>query len=132
VAFLKYSDVGIVEAEEGVIEFEVTKEHLKLLRGMYITWNEDEFGAPSVDPKRPYGNSQVYDDMRAILGELGELYYPEEELDLLHKQTAIALQIVLKTGKYKAAKYRADRYTQGWKEYNVNGRKPKVQADASE
>ncbi len=124
-AFLKYSDVGIVEAEEGVIEFEVTKEHLKLLRHMYITWDESEFGAPAVDPKRPYGNSQVYDDMRAILGELGELYYPEEVLDLLHKQTAIALQIVLKTGKYKATKYRAPKYTQDWKEYNPKVKKVK-------
>ncbi len=92
---------------------------------MYITWDESEFGAPAVDPKRPYGNSQVYDDMRAILGELGELYYPEEVLDLLHKQTAIALQIVLKTGKYKATKYRAPKYTQDWKEYNPKVKKVK-------
>lgn len=122
---LSYEDVGITSPEEGIIEFEVTKEHLKLLRNMYVSWCDDEFGAPEINPKRPYGNSQVYDDMRDILGELGELYYSEEALNLLHKQTAIALQIVLKTGKYKAAKYRADKYTQGWKEYNPKVKKAK-------
>lgn len=124
-AFLKYSDIGMTEPEEGIIEFEVKKEHLKLLRNAYVSWCSDEFGAPEINPKRPYGNGDVYSDMREILGELGELQYSEDALDLLHKQTAIALQIVLKTGKYKATKYRAPKYTQDWKEYNPKAKKVK-------
>lgn len=125
-AYLKYADIGMTFPEEGIMEFEVSKEHLKLLRNMHVSWSEDEFGAPEINPKRPYGNSQVYDDMREILAELGGNSLSEDELSLLHKQTAVVLQIVLKTGKYKAATYRADKYTQNWKEYNPNGRKAKA------
>ena len=44
------------------------EEHLKLLKEMYVGWNECEFGAPEIDPKRPYGDSDVYEDMNKILG----------------------------------------------------------------
>jgi hypothetical protein len=49
--------------------FTVTEGHLKLLQHLNIGWDDCEFGAPCVDPKRPYGNSSVYIDIAEILGE---------------------------------------------------------------
>jgi hypothetical protein len=50
-----------------VREFTVTDEHLRLLHRAHVFWDEAEFGAPSIDPKRPYGNSNVYGDIAEIL-----------------------------------------------------------------
>ena len=122
--FLTYADVGITEPENGIIEFELTKDHLKLLRGAYVIWDNTEHGAPAINPSRPYGTVDIIGDMERVL-ELEPLTYHPDALALLHRQTAVALQIVLKTGKYKAAKYRADKYTQNWKEYNPKLRKVK-------
>ena len=48
--------------------FEIKEEHLKLVRRMVIRYDDScEFGAPSVDPKRPYGNSDVYKDIARII-----------------------------------------------------------------
>ena len=46
-----------------VTEFTVTEEHLKLLRRAYVDWEDCEFGAPAIDCKRPYGNSDVIADI---------------------------------------------------------------------
>ncbi len=48
-------------------EFTVTDDHLTLLQHMYIGWQDCEYGAPEVDPKRPYGNSGVATDIAEIL-----------------------------------------------------------------
>lgn len=50
-------------------QFTVTENHLKLIKRLNWTWNECETGAPSIDPKRPFGNSYVPGDVRDILGE---------------------------------------------------------------
>lgn len=97
-------------------EFEVTETHLKLLRTACVDWNEMEFGAPSIDPKRPYGNSDVPRD-------IAELVHPEmsdwdddrrdewldghyEELAALHAETGLVLEICLRRGEFKAGRYR--------------------------
>ena len=100
---------------ENVTEFKVTEEHLKLLKEMFVEWNYDEFGAPSIDPKRPFGNSAVESDMLDILGiDYGEDSYEYLEnndelrikVDKLYKDLKICLQILvndlsIKVGKYK-------------------------------
>jgi hypothetical protein len=48
--------------------FEVRPEHIKLMRRMCVDWDDCEFGAPEIDPKRPYGNSDVLQDIVEILG----------------------------------------------------------------
>ena len=45
----------------------VKESHLKLLKELNISWDGCEFGGPCVDPKRPFGNSDVYKDMAEIL-----------------------------------------------------------------
>jgi hypothetical protein len=48
--------------------FTLTREHLKLARRMYVEWDNCEYGAPAINPKRPYGNSDVEGDIAEILG----------------------------------------------------------------
>ena len=47
----------------------ILKEHLKLLENAYWRYEDCEFGAPAMDCKRPYGNSDVVSDIVEILGE---------------------------------------------------------------
>lgn len=92
-------------------KFEVTEDHLKLLRHAYVNWNPMETGAPSIDPKRPYGNSNfgvVKDISRILLGKELTSDEPEHEQDELlriHGETQTALQICLSTGKFEPGWY---------------------------
>ena len=58
---------SVYDKIRNVTEFTVTDEHLKLLRGAYVGWDDCEFGAPAIDCKRPYGNSDVIADIAEIL-----------------------------------------------------------------
>jgi len=120
-AKLTYKELNITEPEEGTIEFEVLPEHLKLLRGAFVAWEEtpNGWGTFQVNAETPYGSKFIERDMAFLTGipYLGDTNTYKE----LHKGAAMALQIFLKTGKFKAAKYRATKYGQNWTEY-----KPKV------
>ena len=115
--------------------FEIQPEHLKLLKNMYVGWSNCEFGAPEVDPKRPYGNSYVIGDIIEILGVKdgdnlritlsGKEYYAydqdevseeiEDLLTQLHRETETVLQIILNTGMFKTGKYiLKDKYSTDW------------------
>jgi hypothetical protein len=82
-------------------EFILKEEHLKLLKEAYVGWYDCEYGAPCIDPKRPYGNSDVERDIAEILNwkiddEYDELSKSQlKEVENLHAETEIALQIVL-------------------------------------
>jgi hypothetical protein len=83
--------------------FTMTESHLKLTRQMWLQWQSDEFGAPEVDPKRPYGNSFVEGDVADILGweRLGEeegFLSPEQEREAqrLHRETLTVLEILFR------------------------------------
>jgi hypothetical protein len=78
--------------------FTIAEDHLKLLRNAYVSWCDDETGAPQIDPKRPYGNSYVEGDIAEILGwKVGEELTDQqrEKAMQLHYGTWIALQIIL-------------------------------------
>ena len=126
-------------------QFEIKKEHLKLLKNFNVGWDEGEFGAPGIDPKRPYGNSDVHLDMIEILGlkELKEGVYEFtlfdekwllkgedryniyldgkdeetvcEELEKLHKETETVLQICLSTQNFEIGTYETEKYSNDWK-----------------
>lgn len=110
-------------------EFEIKPEHLKLLQRAYVDWEDCEFGAPSIDCKRPYGNSSVVEDVFEIIHgkpkavmQIGDKTYnidtedfeiPEElrdELTKLHKETETALQICLFTQKFEIGNYESEEY----------------------
>lgn len=76
--------------------FTLTEQHIELLQNANVIWNADATGAPAIDPKRPYGNSNVPGDVAEIL----EYESPEDsdaKQDLLdiHEETKVALQIIL-------------------------------------
>lgn len=82
--------------------FRVTEDHIKLIQNFYVRWEDSENGAPSIDCKRPYGNSHVASDVCEILGwDMPEDYesyaYNDicEQAEAVHKETEIALQILL-------------------------------------
>ncbi|QEM41485.1 hypothetical protein SEA_FORZA_16 [Gordonia phage Forza] len=98
--------------------FEVTEDHIKLAKRTYFSYDEwCEFGGPVVDPKRPYGNSSVYEDMAEILGvpmeedAWGDPILPsgmKERLDKLHHEMEHFFQILavyctegVRPGRYK-------------------------------
>lgn len=102
--------------------FEVTAEHVKLLRAANVGWEDCEFGAPAIDCKRPYGNSSVYQDIAEILdidpADPREEEFSNEQIalmDTVHKGTQTALQIFLATGEMKAGRYVAPKYSNDWK-----------------
>jgi hypothetical protein len=105
--------------------FTVTDEHLRLLRRAYVTWDDTEFGAPEIDCKRPYGNSDVYSDIAEILGiPAAEWFeediepFPEAEWRFLrlHVETAVVLQIALATGEFRPGRYvREGSWHNGWR-----------------
>lgn len=92
-----------------VERFMVTEKHIKLLQHMFVGWQDCETGAPEINPKRPYGNSDVAEDVYEIIYG----YYPEDGLTLadeeecmkLHRETEHALQIVLATGSFTPGTY---------------------------
>lgn len=103
--------------------FKLTDQHIKLLRSAYVCWYGVEFGSPCIDPKRPYGNSDVCGDIAEILGmEFDEAEGLSDEmvdkLTKLHEETETALQIVLLTGEFKPGNYVRDNAWSNWKPAN--------------
>jgi len=84
-------------------EFVVTVDHIKLLKSAYAGWDDCDYGAPTIDCKRPYGNSGVSHDICQILDweipkndcdspEWNEL---EKKARKIHEELRIVLQILL-------------------------------------
>ena len=94
--------------------FRLTEQHITLLSRAYVEWEDAETGAPAINPKRPYGNSSVAEDVAEILGidlpdEDDHADAREEVLDKLldiHRDTATALQIILATKDFTPGVYR--------------------------
>ena len=97
-------------------QFELTENHIKLLSHMYVDWYEGAYdGAPTINTKRPYGNSSVAYDVYEIIhgkewdyGEYDEDEMPEEiyeQMLELHRETGTALQIVLCTKSFEPGLY---------------------------
>lgn len=104
--------------------FTITNHHLKLLEKMFVGWQDCEFGAPEIDPKRPYGNSNVLNDIAQILGIRTSVEidsdefegYTEAEKDhmnKIHTETQLALQCILSNiqlGDFKGLYFKEDNY----------------------
>ena len=117
---------ALFDVIEHIQRFTVTDEHLRLLRRACVSWNEDEFGAPGINSKRPYGNSNVFADIAKILGVRDSEWIdegdgeptPDAEWRFLriHVETAIALQIGLATGEFRTGQYvRGNEWDDRWK-----------------
>lgn len=99
--------------------FVLKKEHVKLLTSgrVFIEWDFTETGAPAINPKRPYGNSSVAEDVAEILGwgQLDEEDLRYEEAMKLHYETKTALSVILNAKTFIPGVYEADHYHQNWK-----------------
>lgn len=97
-------------------QFTITQQHIDLLRHASVRWNDMEFGAPGIDPKRPYGNSSVLSDIAEILditpeGDDDEFSLEQHETMMkLHRETLTVLQIMLDTGEMKPGPYKRESY----------------------
>ena len=94
--------------------FTMTKDHLKLLKNMWVQWESSMAGAPMIDCKRPYGNSDHIGDVARVLGwKLTETADGDEIMtkkqgelaEKLHLETKTALQICLCTQSFKEGVY---------------------------
>lgn len=89
--------------------FEIKEEHLKLLNRSYVSWGDSEFGAACIYPKKPYGNSDVENDIAKILGwEIKDDELTDHQINIankLHKETETALQICLSRLKFETGVY---------------------------
>lgn len=78
----------------------VTDEHLLLLKRTYITWDPCEYGAPEINPKRPYGNGDVAQDIYEILGwpigcqDCG-VEYDDERARSIHVEMEAVVKVAL-------------------------------------
>jgi hypothetical protein len=102
-------------------EFEVTEDHLKLVKRMFWSWDDSGYeGAPAVGLKRPYGNSDVVSDIVEILGmptvvdRWGEQNFTDDVADeamRIHREMDTVLQIATATLSFEPGAYRKrDRY----------------------
>lgn len=79
----------------------------------YISLSNCETGAPEIDPKRPYGNSDVAGDVAEILGidmpEYDTDGYDDAVSEMLdiHYGTVQALQIILHNQTFELGVYQA-------------------------
>ena len=104
--------------------FTLTLAHLKLLRQANIQWIDLEWGAPGIDPKRPYGNSDCEMSIAEILGwplvvtRAGADITPEQSAKAqeLHKQMKDALAVFLRCATMLPGDFAASAYSQDWKE----------------
>lgn len=101
------------------VRFTITEDHLRLLRRAWVSWNDCEFGAPGIDPKRPYGNGDVIHDMSEILGvesvetdDDGDHWPPgtTAKLTKLHRDTEKVLQIALSVGFFEPGVYESEEF----------------------
>lgn len=95
-------------------EFFVKPDHLKLMKASNVRWEDCEFGAASIDCKRPYGNSSVYEDIGELLGitHSEDSEFEDSQIDFmaeLHAQTQTCLEILLHTLSLKVGKYVLDK-----------------------
>lgn len=79
----------------------IKPEHIKLAKRMYVQWQDCEYGAPEIDPKRPYGNSDVEGDIAEILGwevdeENGLTTKQSNAAEALHREMEQVIQHALK------------------------------------
>lgn len=89
-------------------EFLVTYDHIQLLSNSYTYWDDCEFGAPGIDPKRPFGNSDVKKDYEDITGKTFDYR--------VYNQLETCLQILLDNLSIHAGLYRYDEEDNRWYE----------------
>ena len=114
-----------------LLKFELTEDHLKLLKNLKWSINEntnciESIGSGDEHGKSPFGGDDIIEDMYLILQGKpedfdpanDELYYISEdyisELKQLFSELTMALDIVMFTGKFEAGHYKTKWYDRNW------------------
>jgi hypothetical protein len=130
--------------------FELKEEHIKLLQHMYFQFDESAYeGAPCVNFKRPFGDSDILEDMMHILDftpshaedicfceeDDCENFHEDDELELseseikylmdIYQGTHIALKIITHLKTFETGKYICNYHNQ-WEETNAMKRVRKI------
>jgi hypothetical protein len=109
-----------------LIKFVVNETHLKLVRRLNFgnSRGNGECGAPEIDTKRPYGNSDIYRDMADIVGIPQPDRERDEEftlgqfkvMDRLNYELPTVLEIGVITGAFVTGEYVASgEFARDWK-----------------
>ena len=90
-------------------EFVLTRDHITLLRHANVTWSPQEWGGPQIDPKRPFGNGDLWKDVARILdwpaAADGDGYPYYDAAKAIHAELLTALEIVLRTSSFQPGRY---------------------------
>lgn len=101
--------------------FEITKDHLKLLKRMNVFDIENPMDAPMINQKAPYGTVDIAGDVLEILGHEKGLSgeYPQQQRNqaaIVHDQMSIVLQILLRLGEIRTGEFKRVPDTDRWVE----------------
>lgn len=132
--------------------FELKEEHIKLIQHMYFQFDESAYdGAPCVNFKRPFGNSDLLGDIMDILdftpsntedicfcdGDECEKFHEDDELELseseikylmdIYQGTHIALKIITQLKTFETGKYIYTNHNT-WEESNAMKRVRKIES----
>ncbi len=105
------------------LEFVVADYHIKMLQQLNVSWEDAGYdGAPTIDLKRPYGNSDVMGDIHEII--TGKEPYDEYEDGLpdelivkyqtIHREMEIVLEILVHTLSITPGKYSRKEWWDPW------------------
>jgi len=108
--------------------FTITDDHIKLIRHIIICtdFSQDPDCYPvviGVNSKRPFGNSDVVEDMAGILGidpipvDSGETEYPvgtSKRRNEIYAELGTVLQIFVRVGRMEAGEYQREQYSSHW------------------
>lgn len=101
--------------------FEITDDHITLLQAAEWEYSDCEFGAPAIDPKRPYGNSSVETDLAELLiPGFKEMNDDDQAAELddgwlvrTHRELVTVLAVAISARSFAPGIYR--RGDDGWK-----------------
>ena len=94
--------------------FVLREDHITLLASAIMCWNDCEYGAPCIDPKRPYGNSSGSEDVCRVLGweKLGDngdepcfSSVQRKKARAIHEETETALEVILQSRSFVCGEY---------------------------
>lgn len=95
--------------------FEIKDEHLTLLDNSFVSWNDLENGAPTIDPKYPYGEYQMAKGMAELLNipfineDYRELSQEDEEyMWQLHSEMKAVFEIAIHTRLFSKGFYKKE------------------------
>lgn len=78
--------------------FDLTLEHIALLRRMVVAWNGSEVGAPTIHPDAPYGSLDRDGDIANVTGD-------DDTVEADHRAMGDALAVFLENATLKPGRY---------------------------